>query len=372
MPYPHDGTPNTRPEAGPPGRGAPGWRYDPELSLTELFAEFIDLSGSIIDENTQRVYGYDWAMFIEYLLLDERKGAEDLTSKAPLPLTLASLNETVLVHYFAWLGSRDMKKGTGKLSKDAINHYARPVRTFIRWLVAQGYYPYDPPEGGKHGIMPKLGTPILKTAQPAGVELLLRGSELGTARGKFGRALRERDRLIVLLGTDTGMRTNDVCSVPIENIDLEAGIATIVKAKGDKERIVPISREVVGVIRSYLRRTRPVLTGMSANAVRGVEPLVVAATGEALTSGGLYQAMCRAYLRGGGKKRFGLHRLRHMFGTAAVEGKMQIAVSLAIMGHVDEKSQRPYQHPSQATLVREHALITPMNNIKSSRRRRLA
>lgn len=61
-----------------------------------------------------------------------------------------------------------------------------------------------------------------------------------------------------------------------------------------------------------------------------------------------------------------------MFGTAAVVGKIHIAVNLAIMGHVDEKSQRPYRLPSNAILVREHPLTTPMNNIKAPRRRRLA
>lgn len=227
-------------------------------------------------------------------------------------------------------------------------------------MVQQGYYPYDPLEGGKRGIMPKLGKPTLKTAQPADVELLMAGTELGDARGKFGRALRERDRLIVLLATDTGVRTNDVCSVRIENFDLDAGLVTITKGKGGRQRIVPMSREVAGVIRAYLRRTRPTLAGVATEAVRGSDPLIVSATGAPLTPQGLYQAMCRAYNRGGGTKRFGLHRLRHMFGTAALEGGMHLGVSLAIMGHEDEKSQRPYQHPSNATLRREHAKITPL------------
>jgi integrase len=82
--------------------------------------------------------------------------------------------------------------------------------------------------------------------------------------------------------------------------------------------------------------------------------------------------MCRAYKRGGGTGRFGLHRLRHYWGTAAAERGMHPVVSQAIMGHADEKSQRVYQHPSDETKQRQHAQVTPIRDIRPARRRRLA
>jgi integrase len=82
--------------------------------------------------------------------------------------------------------------------------------------------------------------------------------------------------------------------------------------------------------------------------------------------------MSRAYKRGGGSHRFGLHRLRHLFGTAAAEGGMHPVISQSIMGHADEKSQRVYQHPSDATIKAEHAKVTPIRALRPARRRRLA
>jgi integrase len=63
--------------------------------------------------------------------------------------------------------------------------------------------------------------------------------------------------------------------------------------------------------------------------------------------------MGRMYRRGGGKGRFGLHRLRHLFGTTASEHGMHPLISQLIMGHEDEKSQCVYQHPSAATIKLE-------------------
>jgi integrase len=82
--------------------------------------------------------------------------------------------------------------------------------------------------------------------------------------------------------------------------------------------------------------------------------------------------MGRAYRRGGGSGRFGLHRLRHLWGTTAAEEGMHPRISQEIMGQQDEKSQRIYQHPSAAVVKAEHAKITPIRGIKRARRRKLA
>ena len=158
----------------------------------------------------------------------------------------------------------------------------------------------------------------------------------------------------------------------IEDVELEDGWVHVHKSKWDRERRVPVSRETIATLRLYLRRARPVLAARpAAEAVPG-EPLVLSATGAALTGQGLYQAMGRTYRRGGGTGRFGLHRLRHLWGTNAVEQNVPSRISQAIMGHEDAASQRPYQHPSEAAIKREHERSTPLRSLPAARRRRLA
>ena len=54
-------------------------------------------------------------------------------------------------------------------------------------------------------------------------------------------------------------------------------------------------------------------------------------------------ARCRAYTRGDGAGRFGLHRLPHFFGTEVQRRGMSIAVQEELMGHEDVKTTCGYQ-----------------------------
>jgi hypothetical protein len=57
--YPVDGDPNLRPGAGRIPFN-PAARYDPNLSLDDLFEDFLAGSASIINTATERLYRYDW------------------------------------------------------------------------------------------------------------------------------------------------------------------------------------------------------------------------------------------------------------------------------------------------------------------------
>lgn len=359
MAYPSDGEPNLRPGAAHiPFSPAP--RYDPELSLDALFEDFLAESATIINERTEANYRYDFGLYRSWL------------EETSTPAVLGVIDKRHLIEYIAHLQRRPKAKGQGTLSSHSVHHYARVLRTFVRWLVAEGYYPNDPLAGGKRGPMPKLGPRLLKLAKPADIEALLAGSRADGGRGKIERATRGRDELVVWLVTDTGIRTGEVADLTLGDVDFEDGWLTIRASKWDRERKVSLSRESIAALRIYLRKHRPVLAAMPADEAQPGELLILSRTGERLSERGLYQAMCRAYRRGGGKARFGLHRIRHYWGTTAAERRMHPAVSQDLMGHADEKWQRQYQHPSDATKKAEHARITPIRDVRPARRRKLA
>lgn len=355
---PHDGSPNLRPGVSRvPFSPAP--LFAPELFLDELFAEFLAASRTIINARTRDDYDYAWTQFRDWLR----------TTEAP-PI-LGSFTKELCTRYVAYLQTRPKKRGAGTLSSYSTHGYTRPLRTFARWMVAEGYYPTDPFAGGGRGIMPRLGPRVLKVGKQADVEILLAGTEAG-GRNRIERAVRGRDEFIVWLAADTGLRTSDVVNLRIGQVDADDGWAFIAKGKWDRQRRVPLSPETVRAMELYLRRHRPVLTGIPAGAVRPDDHLVVSNSGEPLTSNGLYQAVARAYRRGKGDGPFGLHRLRHLFGTAAAEKGMHPTVSQQIMGHEDPKSQKIYQHPSDEVIKSEHAKVTPIRDLRAPRRRRLA
>lgn len=358
MAYPYDGEPNLRPGADRIAVSlAP--RYDPALSLDALFEDFLAASASIIDADTERIYKYDWSMYRRWL-----------TEVAVEPV-LGTADKQHFVDYIAHLQRRPKLKGSGNLSSHSVHHYTRVIRTFIRWLVAEGFYPSDPFAGGRRGIMPRLGPRLLKTAKVVDVDTLLKGSE-AKARSSIERACRARDAFVVMLVTDTALRTSDVARLTIGSIDTEDGWVLVRKAKWDRQRRVPLSRETIASLRGYLRRDRPVLSATPPESARLDDRLILSNAGTPLTRQGIYQAMGRTYRRGGGKGRFGLHRLRHLFGTTAAERGMHPLISQLIMGHEDEKSQRVYQHPSDESVKRAHGDATPLHQLSAARRRKLA
>jgi site-specific recombinase XerD len=358
VPYPDDGQPNLREgwETIPLARAS---RFNPNFLLDELWEDFCAGSASIITDRTEKVYRYDWGIFRAWL------------DEIDMPPILGSLTKQRFVDYIAELQRRPKRKGEGSLSSHTVSHYTRVLRTFVRWLVTEQLYPDDPFAGGPRGIMPRLGPRLLKVAKEADLDILLDGSE-AAGRTPLERAVRGRDEFVIWLDGDTGVRTADITNFRIGDISLADGWATVRKGKWDRERAVPLSRETVAAMRVYLRRHRPILSGVRPDDVRPDDRLILSATGRPLTPNGLYQAMCRAYRRGGGTGRFGLHRLRHLFGTQASEGGMHPRISQEIMGHEDEKSQRIYQHPSSEVVKAEHAKITPIRSIKRARRRKLA
>lgn len=357
MAFPTNGLPNLRP--GAVERNPLVTSVDPGLGLDELWTEFLDASASIINEVTLRVYGNDWRYFRAWL------------TAAGVEPVLAAVTKQVLVDYIAELKTRPKAKGTGTLSRHSVQHYVRPIRTFLRWCVAEGYYPADP-FAGPRGIMPHLGPRILKTAAPSDLAILLDGTDDAKARNPLERATRVRDRLIVLLATDTGLRTGEVCRLTVGDVHLDAGYVEVRESKWDNERIVPISPEVRAAVRRYLRLGRRVITKRDGDAVAQDEPLLLGRLAEPLNENGLYQALCRAYARGGGTGRFGLHRLRHFFGTETERRGMSLGLRQLLMGHEDVKTTQGYVHFTTDEAKAAHAKATPLHALPPARRRRLA
>ena len=376
MPYPDDGAPQLRPGAERiPAAQAP--RYLPLLPLGELFEEFLAASASLVNAVTEAGYRLSWTMFLVWLALDlqapaEGEAAPAARAKVPVAPVLGSLSKQLFVDYIAYLQRRPKEKGRGTLSSHSVHHYVRVLRTFVRWLAAEGYYAGDPFAGGGRGIMPRMGPRLLRTAQVRDIDVLLAGCDAGRPRNRIERAVRDRDRLTVLLVADTGLRAQEVSHLAIGDTDLADGWLLVRKTKWDRQRRVPVTREALGALRLYLRKARPVLAARPADEANADEMLFLSASGEQITVNGLYEAMGREYQRGGGIGRFGLHRLRHLWGTHAAEQNMHPRISQAIMGHEDEASQRVYQHPSDEALKREHTRVSLLRALPAARRRKLA
>jgi site-specific recombinase XerD len=171
------------------------------------------------------------------------------------------------------------------------------LKRFSAWLTDEGEYGTDPLIGLKP---PKLDTKVTDALTDDELKRLLKACA--------GRDLRDRrDEAIIRLMAETGMRAGEVIGLKVADVDLARGLATVLRGKGGKGRIVPFGPQTATALDRYMRtRRRHVLADSPA--------LWVGDRSKGFSYDGLYVALkYRAHLAG--IDRFHPHLLRHTAAT---------------------------------------------------------
>jgi site-specific recombinase XerD len=191
--------------------------------LQDLQRSFLrELSAEKRSPNTLRLYGQSVRFFSRWL---ESQGRE---------ASLEELNRPAIREWLAVL-SETHEPGTVKIRY-------RGLFRFCRWLVEEEEITTNP--------MAKLSPPTLK-AKPVPVisdtELI---ALLKACNGK-GFADR-RDEALIRLLLDCGVRISEACSLRVDDLDLDQGMA-ILKGKGSKVRPVYFSARTTRALDRYIR-----------------------------------------------------------------------------------------------------------------------
>ena len=129
----------------------------------------------------------------------------------------------------------------GGLSIATIHGCIRSLKRFFNWLEKEGIIPANPAARLR---LPKLPDRVPKGISPSDFRKLL-----ACCNGNKVQEL--RDRAIVLFLADTGCRAGEVCSLKVEDLNLDEGIA-LVRGKGRKERMVAMSQMTCEALKAYL------------------------------------------------------------------------------------------------------------------------
>ncbi|MHB0870747.1 MAG: tyrosine-type recombinase/integrase [Chloroflexota bacterium] len=118
----------------------------------------------------------------------------------------------------------------------------RAMQEFFKWLVDEGEITASPMEKMKPPQVPETPPPVL------GEDELRR--LLKTCEGKEFED--RRDRAIILLLLDTGMRRAEIAGLKVEDVDFELNVA-LVLGKGRRPRACPFGRKTALALDRYLR-----------------------------------------------------------------------------------------------------------------------
>jgi integrase len=129
-----------------------------------------------------------------------------------------------------WLAALpQMPTATGTLrSPNTVESYARSARAFCQWLVRHRSLPATP---FAHLLLPQMQNRLLRPLEPEEWEQLLLACHPPKETGKLADQATARNRAILWVLFDTGMRASEVCALRLVDVDREQGILRV-RGKG--------------------------------------------------------------------------------------------------------------------------------------------
>ena len=227
----------------------------------------------------------------------------------------------------------------------AVNRAVVILRRFYRAIVAMDYL--------DHAANPLIGFPSIK-AVPRKLPVALSTEQMSRllAEPKPDTVIGLRDRAILALLYGTGIRASECASLRSGQVDL-AQLTITVHGKGGHQRAIPLSPELVQVLRSYAQARGPALPAA---------PFFRSRFGRLLSRGSIYERV-RTW---GQRSRVGFplspHRLRHTFATHLVRAKVGLVTIRDLLGHRLITSTQIYLHVT-ADDLRDAAARHPISRL---------
>jgi len=290
--------------------------------FVERFDDFLALEqGASVQ--TSRAYKLDIARFVAYASV---KGA-----KSPIDVGARTLRE--YVYHLKDLG----------LSPASIRRNVSAVRTYFKFLLAEGHVVRDPSE--------RLETPKKWRTLPD--VLAVEEIEKLLAAPSLDEPLAFRDRAMLELAYGAGLRVSEWISLGVRDVMLQDHLVRVF-GKGGKERLVPIGRRAIGAIAIYLRELRPKLEKGEGKGI-----LFLNARGQPLSRMGAWKILRKYVDQVGITKPVSPHTLRHSFATHLLEGGADLRAVQEMLGHVDISTTQIYTHVDREYLRSVHKQFHP-------------
>jgi site-specific recombinase XerD len=214
-----------------------------------------------------------------------------------------------------------------------VHSHARAIRTFLRFLHSEGYI--TAPVSIR---MPSVDDERLPVLSPEDLRKVVAACE------------QPRDRALVLLLVDTGLRRAETCSLNWGDVNIDSGLVSVARGKGGRARSVVVG---VNTRRALLRYRRSARHADDA-------PLFQTKSGGRLTGMGLRSILVRISRRAG--IHVSPHALRRTFATLSLRAGMTPLHLQGLLGHTTLEMTRRYVQMVDEDLLAAHRQHGPIDS----------
>lgn len=276
--------------------------------------------------------------FLDYISVEKRYSQNTLMSyKKDLEDLLLFISETE--------GTEDLKKvdkkiirnfivslSEKKIQKRSINRKLSSLRSFYLYLLKIGEIQVSPLE-----TIPSLKFYAEKQIPISEEEMENLGEILEKESGN------SLEKLIIEMLYQTGMRKSELCNILLDQVDFSKS-EIFIKGKGNKQRVIPISENLLKQMREYMAIRKP-------NEDSGIY-FFVRENGKKLSEKFVYSVVNSYLSLITLKKKKSPHILRHSFATHVLNNGAEISKVKKILGHSSLASTQVYTNGNIEQLKR--------------------
>jgi site-specific recombinase XerD len=208
-----------------------------------------------------------------------------------------------------------------------------------------------------------VGKPLIRIIEPEEFERLLQACTPPGEMGPLADRAAARNRAILWLLYDTGIRLAELCNLRLEDFDRKHG-TIIVQGKGSKERRIALGNNCLRNLLYYLDRHRPDEEELAQWGSSGEDHLFLSETRLPLTKNGVSLLMKRVRQRAGiTDKRISPHIFRHTFAVRyLILGNDPFSLQ-ELLGHEDLSTVLNYMHMNDETRQAQKRKFSPGDHL---------
>ena len=174
-----------------------------------------------------------------------------------------------------------------------------------------------------------------------------------------------RDRLLLSLGYGAGLRAGEVLRLRVKHIDSAQMIIRVEQGKGEKDRLVMLSPEMLAQLRQWWTERPTRFDGVAPMQERLLFPS--RKTGAPLATHTLNNIFHQAARAAGIRKSVNLHSLRHSFATHLYDRGTDIRTIQALLGHSKLETTARYARVATGLIS---SVTSPLDDLDIPRRKR--